>query len=117
MVEVEGDGEVSEVGSMPLPGLCLLAALHQVLQAVLADRLEHAEARRTLGRCVPVHQTLVDQSLDALKRGREWQPTYGCRRLQRPAASEDGQASEDGSILCGQQRVAPADRIVDGLLA
>src|SRR5438067_6692921 len=86
-----------------------LTGLVKPLDRVLADRLQHPEAVAL----ADANQALVDERLERVKIC-----VADCfRRLERAAAREDGEPSEELLLVLGQQLVAPLDRRAQRLLA
>ncbi len=88
-----GQGQEGRRGA---PGRRLLPARRQPLQAELADRLQHREARLAVRLRLLPQQALVDERGERQTRSRSMPPgrprprSTGLRRLQREAADEDG---------------------------
>jgi hypothetical protein len=89
-----------------------------LLQPKLPHRLQHGEARghRIRARLAD-DQALLDQGIEPGEHIRERQPADRCRGLQRPATGEDSEGAEDGLLLRREQRMAPANRVPQRLLA
>ena len=111
------DEHVGRVGALGRRGL---AVLEQPLPAVLAERLEHDEARlAVLGR--PLHeQAVVHERGDAVQ-DVDAQVLAGIadglRGLERAASGEHRQAAKELLLGRRQQVVAPLDRLAQRLLA
>ena len=97
-----------------------LAARLELLYGILADRLQHPEARLTVRAVLLTEQALGGQRRHPVQ---DVQPDsavrvtdrLGC--LQRAAADEDPEASVQCLLLGAEQVVAPGDRVAEGLLA
>jgi hypothetical protein len=111
--ELEGEGEMARLHGHRL------ARLGKALPRVLSHRLEQAIAV-AVGVLLGHHQRLVDESSQevgdlALSDARTRRDLL--RALQREAPGEDGEAAEERALGTGQQRVTPAQRGPERLLA
>ncbi|HEX9133940.1 MAG TPA: hypothetical protein VF844_16735, partial [Ktedonobacteraceae bacterium] len=103
----------------------LLTACCEMLAGILADRLQHAEARLSTRALLGVHQALV-QELCHLLEGRSLllTPHAGSSReadrlhpLQGEPTHKDREASEELLFACLQEVVAPGNGVAQRLLA
>jgi hypothetical protein len=75
----------------------LLAAHHQLLQRILADRLQEGEAWLAIRLRVLLEETVLEEGLEAIQ---DINPkvaggiAHGLRRRQRPAPHKNGQPHE-----------------------
>lgn len=116
---LRSSGEVREVGTVRRGDRCRVRALCQSLPGVLTDRLEHAEARLTVGGLVAADEALVNKREEAvhdIQAERGVRVADRLRRLERPATTEDRQPPEQGSVRRIQQVVGPIDRSSECLL-
>ena len=91
-----------------------LAPLAELVQRVLADRLEHGEPHVAVEVVADAHEALLRETLesadDVERRRVAGDPADGLRRLDRRATREHAEASEQPLILRVEQVVAPVDR-------
>src|SRR5262249_41025439 len=114
-----GGGEREEVGGVPLLDSRGLAARLQHLQGVLADRLQHPEARLGI-RADLLQQALRDQRAHAVEyvdAERAVRVADVLGSLEGAAADEDRETPEQRLLLGVEQVVAPGDRASERLLA
>ena len=118
------EGRRQYAAALPAIGPRLAARL-QPLQRVLADRLQHAEARRA-GRARRLPQQAAGSARDAAapssrRPGRQPLAVRRAgrrpRRLPSAAAGEDGQPPEERLLRSVEQVVAPGDGVAQRLLA
>ena len=104
---------------MPPAGALELAGRVELLERVLADRLEHPEARLAVGVLAqPQQQALLDERVEVFEGvARAVRVADGRGRLEPEAADEDGQAPEQRLLPLEQQVVAPGDRVAQRPLA
>ena len=111
-------GQGQAPGGESVSGRFALATGFQLLQPILAHRLQHAEARLALDSLLLAQQTLVDQRGHAGEDiERPIRTRHRLRRLDRAAAGKDRQPAEEDLLLRGEQIVAPGDGIAHRLLA
>ena len=108
--QVEGGlepfGEGCEVGGMPVTEGLDLSRVRHPSERVLADGLEHGEARRTSRAGRRPDEALLQQRHE----GREVRVTHALGGLDGPAAGEDGEPSQKGALARLEELVAPVDR-------
>ena len=104
---------------MLLDGPLELAGRLELLERVLADRLEHPEARLAVGVFAqPQQQALLDQRVEVFEHvGRAVGVADRGRGLEPQAADEHAQAPEQRLLPLEQQVVAPGDRVAQRPLA
>ncbi len=90
-------------------GLGLARRLEQ-LGGVLADRLEHREARLARRPAQRTDEALVDERRERLEHVEPVLAADRLGRLERPAAREDGEPGEERALVLAQQAVAPLER-------
>ena len=83
--------------------------LGQPLERVLADRLQHPEARLAARHRLRPEQAVVEQRLDAGEHVELEVAGNRLRGVEREAADEDGQAREERLLRRAQEVVAPGD--------
>ena len=92
-----------------------LARLGEPLERVLADRLEHAEARLAVGALALADEALVDERGDAVEHLAELEPERLAATVSAvssdAAADEDAEAREQRLLAVVEQVVAPVDRV------
>ena len=93
---------------VPAPDVVLLARPLELLERVLAQRLEHPVAP-----CAGAHEAAVDERSERVKLC----VADGLGGLKRAAAREHGESCEQPLLLLGEQFVAPVDRRLQRLLA
>src|SRR5215210_3562320 len=97
-----------------------LAARLELLYGILADRLQHPEARLTVRAVLLTEQALGGQRRHPVQDVRP-EGAFGVADrldcLQRAAAHEDRQASVQRLLLGAEQVIAPGDGVAEGLLA
>src|SRR5215207_5300095 len=97
-----------------------LTARFELIETELANRAEHREARLTLARLLLAHEALVDQGCDPLQHVDlevDIRVAHHLGRLEREAAGEDREPTEERAFALVEQVVAPGDRTAQGLLA
>src|SRR5215208_1257136 len=105
---------------MALAERTLLTARRELFEGILADRGEHAEAWLAVGPILLPHQALLDergepvQDVDAQSAFRV--ANRPCR-LQRAAALQHREPTEEDLLHRRQQVIAPGDRVSKRLLA
>src|SRR3712207_3250851 len=100
---------------MPIAHQRVLSGLRQQIDGVLADRLEHDEARLDTSPRLVADQAVVEQ------RRERYQDVeaFAADRLgglEREAAAEDGDPSEQPLPVVIEKLVAPLDRIAKPLV-
>ena len=85
----------------------------ELLERVVADGVEHREAR--LAALAAVDEAVVDERRQPVEEARH--AADHLRVLERPAADEDREPREQPLLVLGEQRVAPVDRRAQRLLA
>ncbi len=89
-----------------------LGAFLEALERVLADGLQHAEARLAVGTVLPAQQALVQQRSEVVERG----ATDRLGGRGGAAADEDAQLGEEALLARLEQLVAPVNGRPQGLL-
>jgi hypothetical protein len=92
----------------------------QLVQRVLAQRLQQRVARDALARFESHHQRFLNQLEQLVQdvfRGNAVATANSFGRVGRPATGEDRQSFEDTLLGAGQQLVTPVDRGAGCLLA
>src|SRR3984957_12213846 len=110
--------EVLAVGSCYC-GCFVLVELDEPLDSELTDGLEQAVAEGSVPR-FGYHETLVHEGSEEVGHIEDLDVTEGTHRAgggEVEAIGEHRQASEDGLLRSGEQRVGPVDRGPEGLLA
>ena len=104
---------------MPPAGALELAGCLELLAGVLADRLEHPEARLAVGVLAEAQQqALLDERVEVFEGvARAVRVADGRGRLEPEAADEHGQAPKQRLLALEQQVVAPGDRVAQRALA
>ena len=102
--------ELAVEARVAAPHLLAVAALGQPLERVLADRLQHPEARLAAGHRLGPEQVVVQERLDAVDDVELELSGDGLGALEREAADEDGKAREERLLLRGEEVVAPLRR-------
>jgi hypothetical protein len=111
-------GEGQEVRGMDLVRRVVLGAFVQLLQRVLADRLQHGEAGFTIRSGLVPQQALLAQPLHPTEGvERAVMVPNGLGRLQRATTREDGQTAKQDLLVGLEQIVRPGNRVAQGLLA
>ena len=105
--------ELQHVRGLRLPGLLGPAGGFELLGGVLADRLEHREARLAVGVVGRDGEAAPYQGVERV----EVAAADGLDRLEPRAAREHGEAGEEVLLLGLEQLVAPVDRGPQRLLA
>src|SRR5690349_7829279 len=95
---------------MRFPTGWILTACRELLQGTLTDRLEHRVARLAAHCLLLLRQALVHQGLQAVERVQLARAVCHAGRLQRKAADEDPQPSEQRPLVYLEQVVAPFNR-------
>ncbi|GBD28764.1 hypothetical protein HRbin31_00785 [bacterium HR31] len=84
-----------------------LAACRQLLQGELPEGFQHPEPQDVIRASLPLEQALVHQGGHAVEHVHREIRAHGLRRLERKAAGEHGQATEERLVACLQPGVAP----------
>jgi hypothetical protein len=85
----------------------------ELLARVIPNRLEHEEARLSVGSRLGAEETVLEQRLDAVEVG----SAHRVRRIEAESAGEDAQPREQAPVLFVQQIEAPVERCAQRLLA
>src|SRR5207237_8216507 len=97
---LRGLGEREIALEVAVAGVLELAALAQPVERVLADRLEHAEARLAVRALALPDEAVVHELGDAVEHLAELEPQRlscdGFCRIERAAADEDAEPREHG---------------------
>jgi hypothetical protein len=105
--------QTETVCGVAAPSFCLLPGLHESLQRVLADGLQHAESSLSVQLFGGLQKTLVDQRGHTLENGdgSRFTPCNPLCSVEGEAAGEDRELAEQR--LCGwiKQIVTPGDRL------
>src|SRR5918996_557669 len=110
-------GQTSRGGGVPAADLVLLARGRQPLAGELVDRLEHPEPRFPRGGLAQTDQAVVDKGVQSVEHlDVETGTGHPLCGLQRPAAPERREASEQPLHFGFQEVVAPFDRSTEGSL-
>jgi hypothetical protein len=94
-----------------------LADSVELLQSKLADGLQHREAHTVIWLLSHRHEVLVDESFERrndIDLGHVSRDGFG--GVQRPAAGEDAEATEERLLAGGHEFVTPDHRFAQGLL-
>jgi hypothetical protein len=78
----------------------------QAFACVLANRLEHVEARLAVGPLLLSQQVVLKQRLELVEAG----VANGLGRVEAAAAGEHGEALEQTTAVLSEQAIAPVDR-------
>jgi hypothetical protein len=95
-----------------VPDVVRLAGRLEPLASVLADRLQHGEARVRVAALRLAQEALAHQRRQHVQHGQRTgarQVAHGLRRIQRATAGEHGQSAEEYPLFRLQQVVAPVD--------
>ncbi len=112
LAQVRRAGDREHPLRMPYANLVRLVRLLEPLRSELADRLEQPEplVSDTFG--PPAHEALVKQRRERVELG----VANVLRRVERAAASEDGEAREEASLVLLEEVVRPRDRRAQGCM-
>ena len=94
--------EGEEVRRVSSSDVVLLGGRVEEIARVLANRLEHAEAR-----ALRTHETLIDERAEAV----EISAAHVLCRLERASPDEDGEATKERPLIVVQEVDTPADRV------
>jgi hypothetical protein len=97
---------------VPPPEVVVVRSIAEVLERVIANRLQHRVARFSAGAFALDDQALVDKRSNHVEVG----VAHGLRSWERPAADEDWQPGEEVAFAGVEEAVAPLDRRTQGLL-
>src|SRR5215203_972714 len=118
------DREIQEPRGVVLLHLVEVPTRNQLLGCEFMDGLEHGQAglvrRISIGRLLKANQTGIVENIEAVEDGErriDPEADNSLRRIERPAASEHCQSSEEDLFGATEEIMTPGDRSSQRLLS